>query len=231
MSVQSATDARAIDQNDLVWYAAYGSNMHAERLQFYLSGGTPPGGRRTYPGCRDPTPPRRTRPLMLPGGIYFALESKAWTGGLALFDPDLPGEAAFRAYLISVGQFSDIATQEMYREPGTDLDVIHEVIGRGRVELGTGRYETLVYAGSHDGIPALTFTARWHADDIEFNSPAKPYVAMLASGLHESHGWTPREIVAYLGSRPGIAGSWTEFQLAEVVEFAVRRANHTSPTT
>lgn len=224
--VPSADDVTGEDQRNLVWYAAYGSNMHADRLHFYLVGGRPPGGRRTYPGCRDSTPPRRTVPLMLPGGIYFALESMAWTGGMALFDPELPGEAAMRAYLITAGQFADIAAQEMYRDPGTDLQIIHEVVRRGRVTVGDGRYETLVYAGAHDGYPALTFTAHWRAADAKLNAPAPTYLAMLASGLHESHGWDVPQIVQYLAGRPGIKGSWSITSLEMVVGEAVERWQH-----
>lgn len=102
----------------LVWYVAYGSNMHAARLAWYIGGGCPPGGRRTYPGCRDPRPPSRSVPVSLPGGIYFAGESRAWTGGMAFYDPQLPGVAAARAYLVTVEQFTDIAAQEMYRPAG-----------------------------------------------------------------------------------------------------------------
>lgn len=47
----------------LVWYAAYGSNLAAVRLRCYLAGGRPPGGARTYPGARDPSPPRRDIPI------------------------------------------------------------------------------------------------------------------------------------------------------------------------
>lgn len=96
---------------DQLWYVAYGSNLHAARLAWYLTGGRPPGGLRTYPGCRDCRPPRRTVPLLLPGGVYFAGESRAWTGGMAFYDPELPGPAAARGYLMSVEQFADIAAQ------------------------------------------------------------------------------------------------------------------------
>ncbi|MBE1491444.1 histone deacetylase [Plantactinospora soyae] len=206
------TEARA-----LVWYVAYGSNMHAARLRYYLAGGRPEGGLRRYPGCRDGRPPRRTVPVMLPGGIYFALESMAWTGGMAFYDPELPGRAAARGYLITAGQFADIATQEMYQPPGRDLDLLEEAVAQGRVCLGPGRYETLVCAGTRDGHPLLTFTAPWHAAEVEWAPPAPRYLAMIASGLHEAHGWTPARITGYLAGRPGIAGRWPSAEVGEVV--------------
>jgi hypothetical protein len=161
--------------------------------------------------------------VLAPGGIYFALESMAWTGGLALYDPELPGKAAMRAYLVTAGQFADIAAQEMYRAPGADLHVIDEVVQRGRAELGDGRYETLVYAGTHDGYPALTFTAPWRASDVSITPPAPAYLAMLASGLHESHGWDVGEVVRYLSDRPGIEGLWPADKLTAVVKEAIQR--------
>ncbi|MBG0566531.1 histone deacetylase [Actinoplanes aureus] len=202
----------------LVWYAAYGSNMCLARLRYYLAGGCPPGARRVLPGCRDPREPAAIRPVMLPGGIYFALNSSQWTGGVALYDRHLPGTTAARAYLLTAGQFADVVAQEMRRAPGTDLD---SVLSRGTAQLGPGPYETLVHAGEHDGYPVLTFTAPWRAGDIPTTSPAAPYLAMLADGLHEAHGWSAERIVAYLATRRGIAGAWTAGRLRDVVEAAV----------
>ncbi|WP_425681644.1 hypothetical protein [Micromonospora sp. DT31] len=123
----------------LLWYVAYGSNLHAARLDWYLRGGRPPGGLRAYPGCRDCRPPRRTVPALIPGGVYFAGESRAWTGGMAFYDPTLPGRAAARGYLVTVEQFADIAAQEMYRPPGADLAGILAAVRTGRATLGPGR--------------------------------------------------------------------------------------------
>lgn len=200
---------------EYVWYAAYGSNMHADRLGYYLAGGTPPGAARTYPGCRDTRPPLRTAPAMMPGGIYFALESRAWTGGLALYDPNLTGHAAARRYLLTAAQFCDIAAQEMYQPTGIDLD-LDEVLATGRQQIGPGRYETLVRAGTADGYAVLTFTAPWHADDVVWNAPAPRYLGMLASGLRESHGWSARQVAGYLAGLPGVRGNWTRDQIAVV---------------
>ncbi|WP_433388466.1 histone deacetylase [Micromonospora sp. KLBMP9576] len=204
-----------------VWYVAYGSNLHAARLGFYLAGGCPPGVRRTYPGCRDPRPPRRTVPVSLPGGVYFAGESRAWTGGMAFYDPTLPGAAAGRAYLLDVGQFADVAAQEMYREPGADLDLIGAAVATGRATLGPGRYETLICPGRLDGLPLLTFTAGWTAADVRWRAPAPAYLAMIARGLRESHGWDADRIAAYLGGRPGVDGGWERDALVPLVRQAV----------
>ncbi|WP_280507269.1 histone deacetylase [Nocardia flavorosea] len=196
---------------DYVWYASYGSNLHADRLSFYIEGGTPPGTDHLYPGMRDRTPPLKTQALNLPGSVYFAWESPVWTGGVAFYAPDpppgWPTGAAARGYLLTAAQFSDLQTQEMYREPGPELDLT-EVLRTGRSQLGPGRYETLVHADDLDGWPVLTFTSPWDPYTVALNKPSARYLRMVASGLHESHEWSPIQILSYLSDLPGIEGNW-----------------------
>ncbi|WP_377270791.1 histone deacetylase [Peterkaempfera sp. SMS 1(5)a] len=199
-----------------VWYAAYGSNMHLQRLLYYLAGGRPPDGARTYPGCRDPRRPGRMLPVVLPGRLYFALESGAWTGGMGFYDPGDPGEMPARAYLLTAGQFSDLVAQEMYRMPGADLDLA-QVSATGRAQLGPGRYETLVCPGLLDGYPVLTFTAPWRSGEVEWRPPAAAYLRYLASGLVEAHGWPVGRVARYLSSRPGAAGCWRPEEVAALI--------------
>ncbi|WTW93239.1 histone deacetylase [Streptomycetaceae bacterium NBC_01309] len=201
---------------DKVWYAAYGSNMHLARLAYYLRGGRPPDAARTYPGCRDRSLPARAVPVFLPGSLYFALESRAWTGGMGFHDPAAEGVTPARAYLVSVSQFSDIAAQEMHREPGEDID-LGRVLAEGQATLGPGRYETLLCPGALDGYPVLTFTAPWRLGDVEPNSPAPGYLRNLASGLGEAHGWSVSEVSGYLARRPGALGCWSPGEIAELV--------------
>ncbi len=200
-----------------VWYAAYGSNMHRERLQCYLAGGRPPGGARTYPGCRDRRPPVRSLPVMLAGAVYFATESPVWQGGRAFYDPAAPGEAPAHAYLLTGSQFSDIAAQEMYRDPGAELDLT-EVLARGRAETGPGRYETLVCPGSLDGLPVLTFTAPWGWRDVPGNAPSAAYLRHLAVGIVASHGWGAARAAEYLAECPGARERWTPAGVRALVE-------------
>ncbi|MFI2643260.1 histone deacetylase [Streptomyces sp. NPDC018610] len=199
-----------------VWYAAFGSNMHLARLTYYLLGGKPPNGRRTYPGCRDGSPPERMEPVLLPGELYFALESQAWTGGMGFYDPNVGDQMAARAYLVTAEQFSDIAAQEMYREPGVKLD-LSKVLATGRAEMGPGRYETLVCPGYLDGHPVLTFTAPWEIGEVELKPPSANYLRHLGSGLAEAHGWPVERIADYLATRPGAVGHWTPDSVADLL--------------
>lgn len=192
-----------------VWYAAYGSNTHVERLRYYLDGGCPPGAAREFPGCRDRRPPARSVPVVLPGRVYFATDSPVWGGGRAFYDPAADGTAWGVAHLLTVGQFSDIAAQEMYREPGADLDLA-EVRATGRRTLGAGRYETLVCPGVLDGVPVMTFTAPWPMPgDDGLRAPSAAYLRHLAAGLGRAGAWPHTAVAAYLAACPGAAGHWT----------------------
>ncbi|MFG2096833.1 histone deacetylase [Streptomyces sp. NPDC048612] len=206
-----------------LWYAAYGSNMHLDRLTAYLEGGRPPGGLRDHPGCRDARAPARTVPVMLPGRLYFATESEVWTGGRAFYDPDAApdarsgsGELPSCAYLLTLSQFSDIAAQEMHREPGEDLDLT-EALTRGRSRLGPGRYETLVCAGLLDGHPVLTFTAPWSSADVPGNPPSAAYLRHIGAGIVACHGWSARQAAVYLAGCPGADGHWTAAEIAALL--------------
>ncbi|MEV0786208.1 histone deacetylase [Streptomyces sp. NPDC050423] len=190
--------------------------MHLDRLASYIKGGRPPGGGKAYPGCRDPRMPSQSVPVELRGALYFATESPVWGGGRAFYDPGQKGRVYARAHLVSASQFADIAAQEMYRSPGEDLD-LSAVLTRGVARLGNGRYETLVCAGQMDGLPVLTFTAPWHADEVTSVPPSRAYVQVLASGLLDAGAWDVGTVAAYFASSRGAAGHWSEQAIRELI--------------
>jgi hypothetical protein len=201
----AAEPVRPLPHDGEVWYVSYGSNMSQMRLACYLEGGVPPGGTTANPGARDPRPPRHTIGVELPGSVYFAGDSAQWGGGVAFYDHATPGPAAGRAYLVTAQQFADIAAQEMYRVPDPADPIEEIVLGgldpelEGRHHVGPGHYETLVEVGGVGGAPMLTFTAPHGVDHVEHNAPSPGYLAMLADGLREAHGWSDREIEEYFG--------------------------------
>ncbi|MEU6311800.1 hypothetical protein [Streptomyces sp. NPDC047014] len=111
---------------------------------------------------------------------------------------------------------SDIAAQEMYQEPGVDLDLT-AVLRAGRDELGPGRYETLICPGTIEDIPVLTFTAPWTLGDIDVLAPSAAYLRYLAGGLLESGPWEEQDIAEYLAACPGASGRWTAAQVQELL--------------
>lgn len=197
---------------ELVWYTSYASNMHRDRLDCYLAGGTPAGASRRYPGCCDRRPPVRSVPVELPGRLYFATQSPVWTGGRGFYDPAAAGRTRGRAHLVTAQQFSDIAAQEMYRRPGAGLDLT-EVLRSGRDERGPGRYETLICSGALDGVPVLTFTAPWVMQGVDWVTPSAAYMRYLAAGLLESGAWSAPSVAGYLAQCPGAAGHWRPDQI------------------
>lgn len=196
-----------------LWYAAYGSNMARDRIGCYLTGGRPPGAARTYPGARDATVPRDVRPVRLAGEVYFAWESPTWGGGIAFYDPDREGRSAGVAYRLTLSQFSDVAAQEMRRDPGADLD-LDRLWETGRHVLGPGRYESLHVVGRIDDLPVVTFTA---STALPPNPPEAAYLATMARGLADAHGWAPGEIADYLLRRPGLGDGWNHGSLTALV--------------
>jgi hypothetical protein len=192
--------------SDLIWYAAYGSNLDPARFDVYLYGGRPDGGNRDYPGIRDAAAARQTRPTVLPGDVVFGWESPTWGGGVAFFDAEASGEVPATAYLLTRRQFSDVVDQEMWRHPGSDHDFA-EVLSAGRSALGPGRYETVHRVGDLDGHPVLTFTA-----DVlpALNAPSGAYLATMVRGLRAVHGLSDDEIADLLLARPGMRPDWDE---------------------
>lgn len=192
--------------SELIWYAAYGSNLDPARFDVYLYGGRPDGGRRDYPGTRDAAAAMQTRPTALPGDVVFGWESPTWGGGVAFFDAEAPGVVPATAYLLTRRQFSDVVDQEMWRTPGSDHDFA-EALSAGRSALGPGRYETVHRVGDLDGHPVLTFTA-----DVlpPLNAPSSAYLGTMVRGLRGVHGLTDDEIVDLLLARPGVRPAWDE---------------------
>jgi hypothetical protein len=196
---------------DPVWYVAYGSNMNAARLGCYLSGGRPRGARRTYLGCRDPSPPVRDVGIRLAGGLTFAGSSTVWGGGIAFFDPRADGELAARAYLLTFGQLSDVVAQETRRPVGSDL-ALDSGVDR-RWALPSAAYETLLHVGERDGLSMFTITSLQNLDPAP---PSAAYVRTMLDGLGETFGWTADERARYLLRAPGVAPAWTASQLVEL---------------
>ncbi|MEU1127963.1 histone deacetylase [Streptomyces sp. NPDC005899] len=190
--------------------------MHLDRLACYIQGGRPPGAGKLYPGCRDRRPPIRSVPVELAGALYFATRSPVWGGGRAFYDPTCGGRVYARAHLVSASQFADIAAQEMYRDPGADLD-LSEVLARGVAGLGSGRYETLVCAGQMGGAPVLTFTAPWSASEVAPVAPSRDYVRFLATGLLAAGAWDAGAVAAYVASARGAGARWSERAVRDLI--------------
>jgi len=186
-----------------IWYVAYGSNLSWERFSYYLRGGRPGGSERDFPGCRDCSDPSDSFGLLISGGVYFAGRSSGWRAGMAFYDPHAEGQAAARAYLITTEQFVDVLAQETRRSPGMSLDLAPSFRG-DQYSTGVGGYSILVRVGEHQGVPLVTFTRDRDTAPM-LAAPSAAYLAAMAAGLREAHGWSEVQIRRYLSALPGVA--------------------------
>ncbi len=117
-------------------------------------------------------------------------------GGISFLDAAADGTALARAYLVTREQFADVAAQEMHREPGADLDLVHVLANRSHT-YGPGRYETIHLVGELDGAPLLTFTSA-DTDQAASNAPSGAYLATIVRGLRATHALDDQAATDYL---------------------------------
>lgn len=139
---------------------------------------------------------------MVPGRVAFAWHSPTWDGGIAFLEPRADGEVLARAYLLTARQLADVLEQEMWREPGVELD-LGRLLRERRLEIGPGRYETLHVVGELDGSPVVTFTAP-DVEALGIRAPADDYLRTMARGLAAAHGSTPQQAAHYLAGCRGV---------------------------
>ena len=163
--------------------------------------------------------------MTLPGRMFFGWESSGWGGAVSFLDLTPTADdvstadaastgAPATAYLLSAGQFADVAAQEMHRDPSADLDLT-EVLAHQRHVIGPGRYETLHLVGEVDGVPMLTFTCD-DAEHLARNAPSGAYLATLVRGLRDVHGYDDDAVAAYLLACEGTE-TWAPDELLKLV--------------
>jgi tetratricopeptide (TPR) repeat protein len=211
-------DERFLSVTSLVWYASYGSNLCSRRFMGYLEGGQPDGASGCHPGCRDRTPPKDDQPIKISYPLYFAKQSPAWGGrGVAFIGLRKEETEATlgRMYLITEQQFIDVVSQE---NDGANISIdFQEVKQRGSMVFHESWYGNIVYLGEQDGFPIYTFTS---GKNIALEAPVAPsaqYLQYLISGLKEVYPVTDEDIVKYLITKPGIKGSYTIGELANLL--------------
>jgi len=167
--------------HDLVWYAAYGSNLWPERFMVYLNGGTAPGSTVASPGARDTTPPRATERSSTNYERFFAGVAKRWHGGGVAFLGTQPGahDTLLRLYLVTAEQFEDVFMQENGLSEPIPIDFA-AAAASGHADLATGWYGRLLHLGTHDdGHGIFTFTS---ANPPPRNPPHESYLATIRNG-------------------------------------------------
>ncbi len=190
-----------------VWYAAFGSNLLAERFAVYLTGGPIPFSTtgRVQTGARDPAPPTADRPFTLERTLLFSGASAQWGGGgTASIDSDHnPATPTLaRAYRITRRQFEDVFAQENGLSAPLPVDL--GALLAGPIDLADRKYGRVELVGEIEREAVVTLGAPQRVATL---APADPsYLRVMALGLQQSWDMSPTEVADYLASRPGNAG-------------------------
>lgn len=177
---------------DPVWYAAYGSNLDADRFRSYLTGA--PTGER---GARDPSPPSGWRAAVVDHGLAFGGHSRRWGGGGVAHLRPRPEPATatlVRLWAITLGQLEDVHAQENGRAAAEAIDLVRLGATRSYDTEG-GRYRRLLHLGELEGRPVITFTS---PEPLEPNPPGPDYLAVIARGVQATHGLSDAAARAYV---------------------------------
>lgn len=141
--------------------------------------------------------PTGCRPTELAGRVFFGGESSVWGGGMAFYDPHLPGSSLATAYRLTAQQFSDVWTQERHLPVGADDVPLAEVIAAGEWNGGDGLYDRVLVGGEIEGEPVVTFTFPDTRRPVE-QPPSPAYAATIERGLIATHGLEREDAAAYI---------------------------------
>lgn len=207
------------NQEPMVWYACYGSNLLLERFSCYIGGGQPANAKRVYPGCTNKTLPKKSKPVTINGELYFAKSSKTWSGGGAGFirsNFEKNTETLGRMYAITQQQFVDLVQQEIKFEGAFNIDLPKVIKNRSLDMKNNSWYGKIIYLGEEENCPIFTFTNEEYLAD-EINAPHEFYLKIIIEGLKETYALSKEEIETYLKEKEGIKGFPIEKKLKQLI--------------
>lgn len=204
-------------ETQLVWYAAYGSNMARSRFLAYLGGSRVPGAEGGHAGARDGSEPLADEPCRFDRSIRFTGHSKRWLGAPAVLDHAATSPGALgRRYLVTRQQFEDVVAQEN-RRPARRIPIESLTVG-AVTATGRSSYAGLLLLGFDGSIPVMTFTSPRRPEKATLAAPSGAYLATIARGITESHPLTASEVAEYLLAAPGVAPTWTADRIEALLE-------------
>lgn len=173
------------DSRNLVWYAAYGSNMLQERMMCYINGGKFRHQGRDHSPCADKAAPRAKVAYAIPYDMYYGNKSGSWENrGVSFLDSSKPGKAYGVAYLISKEQF-----EHLYREEN----------GGSVPRADSTWYTSKLKVGEFKNIPVMTVTNHLV---LPKKIASNRYLQVLMEGLSENYpNLSDEEIEDYVNSR------------------------------
>ena len=149
-------------EDDYIWYVCYGSNLNYDRFMLYINGDETKE-LSSYSGCKIKNPPIESGEYIIDAELYFALESKRWTGGIAFIDYETSGKVYGKKYKIQLNQFLDILKQERVNK----------------------NYDTILYLNNINDVPVFTFTAEHKLKAL--NKPNERYYNVIKQGLLDTY--------------------------------------------
>jgi hypothetical protein len=202
---------------NMLWYAAYGSNVNRDRFMEYIAGGTSKFNGARLPGCRRKDAPIRDYALAIQRELYFARMSDAWGGAVAFVQPQPSrSQTLGRAYLISDDQFVDVACQENGRRPGDPEMVFdyryaegHDTCFFNRADpsraAGQGGqwYGRVIRLGTRESWPIYTLAPEWDGY-ADINPPSRNYVKCIANGIRQLGRISEKALVEYFLGKVGV---------------------------
>lgn len=205
--------------DDLVWYASYGSNLLEDRFLCYIKGGKATGSTKPNLGCRDKTPPRDNEEIYIESEMYFAKKSSVWdNGGMAFIKTDFDkGIQTFgRMYLITKEQFVDIVKQEISFVGELIIDFDRAINERSYVFKDRSLYGNIIYLGNQYTYPIFTFTNKGNI--TETSKPSLSYLKTITKGIFEIFpNITKQEIADYLFAKDGVYQHYSKIEIEALV--------------
>lgn len=165
------------NEDDVIWYAGYGSNLSKERFMYYIEGGICRENGREYDGCTNKQLVSDADDhAWFPGQMYFGNKSGTWNGkSVAFYDPNASGRTFMRMFKITRQQLKEIQIQE-----GPSINWY-------------GKIQTL---GIHtDGCPIYTLTSETRRPAY---APDETYLSLIKKALIEENGFTENEANLYI---------------------------------
>lgn len=165
------------DDEDIVWYAVYGSNLSKERFLCYVKGGYCKANGTHYKGCTNKQlVSDKDDHAWFPGRMYFGNESGTWNHkGVAFYDQNASGKTYMRMYKVTRQQLREIQRREC-----ASADWYGKVLALG------------IHA---DGCPIYTLTSEYRHP---FNAPDEKYFNLISRALIEENGFSEFEAKNYL---------------------------------
>lgn len=205
------------EKQQYVWYASYGSNIHADRFLCYIKGGQPEGSAQVETGCNDPSLPVDESIFTIERPLYFAKKAARWESqGVAFIGLNKDNETPTysKKYLITVEQFLDVVKQE---NNGANFEIdLNEVKRKGsKIFDRHSWYGNILYLGEEKGFPIYTFTAPWDINDVDWKKPSHAYLKTIIKGLNKDY--SVEEIYSYFQNKQGIKGKYSNEELVSVI--------------